>query len=51
MSPAPDVAVRRAEQADAEAVARLLRDFNTEFYSVDHALAAQTDSPGSRSEV
>jgi ribosomal protein S18 acetylase RimI-like enzyme len=34
MSANPDLAVRRAEVADAEAIGRLLHDFNTEF--ADH---------------
>jgi ribosomal protein S18 acetylase RimI-like enzyme len=31
MTRSPDLAVRRAEAADAEAVARMLHDFNTEY--------------------
>lgn len=31
MSPAPDLVARRAQLADAEAIGRLLHDFNTEY--------------------
>lgn len=31
MSPSSQITIRRAEAADAAAVARLLHDFNTEF--------------------
>jgi hypothetical protein len=40
MQRGPDLAVRRAQLADAEAIARLLHDFNTEFDDYSPGAAA-----------
>ena len=43
MSPSLEIAVRRAEPADAVAVARLLHDFNTEFSEPTPEVAVLTE--------
>ena len=43
MQSGPDLAVRRAQRADAEAIARLLHDFNTEYDEHSPGVAALSD--------
>ena len=43
MQSGPDLAVRRAQPADAEAIAQLLHDFNTEFDDHSPGAAALSD--------
>ncbi len=46
MSPSSQITIRRAEAADAAAVARLLHDFNTEFGDPTPGVAALTERAG-----
>jgi len=46
MTPTPQITIRRAEAADAAAVARLLHDFNTEFGDPTPGVAALTERAG-----